>query len=222
MLGPVFLEPFHMYDFFKQYRSSGTVFGTVHAVRGQIENGMAYFWFVQPFSNWTVRMNGPDLILNFLNRINGTEVSCRVRVANMTHDHDDTLHAIFNTTSGTCWKVSVVIDFDLKNRNCNLPACFSALICDFSQFNKIPLSKTTKTRVLRIFANLLFVGSWKWGKLATYKCICLEILFLLIYHIQLRTSQLWNQEQEMIFEALVYMTHWTNCHHDTLFQTWLK
>ncbi len=54
----------------------------------------------------------------------------------MTHDHDDTIHAIFNTTSGTCRKVSEVIDFDLKNRNSNLPACFSALICDFSQFEK--------------------------------------------------------------------------------------
>ncbi len=34
----------------------------------------------------------------------------------MTHDHDDTPHAIFNTISGTCWKVSEFIDFDLKNR----------------------------------------------------------------------------------------------------------
>ncbi len=77
----------------------------------------------------------------------------------MTHDHDDTSHAIFNTISGTCWKMSEVIDFDLKNRNSTLPAYFSALICDFSQFNKIPLSKTMKIRVLRIFANLLFMDS---------------------------------------------------------------
>ncbi len=77
----------------------------------------------------------------------------------MAHDHDNTPYVIFNTTSSTCWKVSEVIDFDLKNRNSNLLACFSALICDFSQFDKIPLSKTTKTRVLRIFANLLFMDS---------------------------------------------------------------
>ncbi len=63
----------------------------------------------------------------------------------MTRDHDDTPHAIFNTISGTCWKVSEFINFDLKNRNSNLPACFSALICDFSQFSKIPLSETMKT-----------------------------------------------------------------------------
>ncbi len=43
----------------------------------------------------------------------------------MTHDHDDTPYAIFNTVSGTCWKVSEVIDFDLKNRNSGLPACLS-------------------------------------------------------------------------------------------------
>ncbi len=146
----------------------------------------------------------------------------RVGVATMTRDHDDTPHAIFNTTRGTCRKVSEVIDFDLKNQNSNLLACFSALICDFSQFNKIPLPKTTKTRVLRVLANLLSMDSWKWGEWALYKFICLEIIFLLIYHIQLRTSQLWNQERAMIFEARVYMTHWTNCHLDTLFRTWLK
>ncbi len=63
----------------------------------------------------------------------------------MTQDHDDTQHAIFNAISGTCWKVSEVIEFSLKNRNRDLSACFSALICDFSQFIKIPLSKTMKT-----------------------------------------------------------------------------
>ncbi len=63
----------------------------------------------------------------------------------MTHDHDDTPHATFNIVSGTCWNKSEFIDFDLKNRNSDLPACFSALIYDFSQFIKIPLSKTKKT-----------------------------------------------------------------------------
>ncbi len=63
----------------------------------------------------------------------------------MTHVHDDTPHAIFHTISGTSWKVSEFIDFNLKNRNSDLPACFSPLICDFSQFIKIPLSKTMKT-----------------------------------------------------------------------------
>ncbi len=46
----------------------------------------------------------------------------KVRVATMTHDHDDTPHATFNIISGTCWKVSEFIDFDLKNRNSDLPA----------------------------------------------------------------------------------------------------
>ncbi len=64
----------------------------------------------------------------------------------MTHEHDETPHDIFNTISGTCWKVSEFIDFDLKNRNSTLSACFSALIRDFSpQFIKIPLSRMVKT-----------------------------------------------------------------------------
>ncbi len=50
----------------------------------------------------------------------------------MTHDHDDTPHAIFNAISGTCWKKKEIIDFDLKNQNSDLSAYFSALICDFS------------------------------------------------------------------------------------------
>ncbi len=62
----------------------------------------------------------------------------------MTCDHDDSPHAIFNTVSGTRWNVSEFIDFDLKNRNSDLLACFSALMCDFSQFIKIPLSKPMK------------------------------------------------------------------------------
>ncbi len=67
----------------------------------------------------------------------------------MTHNHDDTPHAIFNTISSTRWKVSEFIDFDLKNRNSDFPACFSALICDFSQF-----IKNNENWVLRIFENL--------------------------------------------------------------------
>ncbi len=107
----------------------------------------------------------------------------KVKVANMTCSHDDTSHATFNSISGTCWKVSEVIDFDLKNRNSNLPACFSVLICDFSQFIKIPLSKTTKIGFYEYCANLLFMDLWKWGKWwAIYKFIHLEILFLLTYH----------------------------------------
>ncbi len=49
----------------------------------------------------------------------------------MTHDHDGTLHAIFNAISGTCWKVSEVIDFDLKIRNRGLPACFSLVVLKY-------------------------------------------------------------------------------------------
>ncbi len=98
----------------------------------------------------------------------------------MTHNHDDTPYSVFNTFSGTCWRVSEFIDFDLKNRNSDLSACFSALICDFSQFIKIPISKTMNTGFLRICENLLFMYSWKWSEL--YKFIRLEIVFLLTYH----------------------------------------
>ncbi len=70
-----------------------------------------------------------------------------VGVTTMTHNRDDTPPCYFNTISDTWWKVSELIDFNLKNRNSDLPACFSALICNFSQFVKIPLSKTMKTRV---------------------------------------------------------------------------
>ncbi len=71
------LEPFHMYGFFKRFHSSSMVFGTVCAVHGQIEDGTTYFWSVEPCSNWTVCMSGPDLILKFLNRMNSTEW-CRI------------------------------------------------------------------------------------------------------------------------------------------------
>ncbi len=78
---------------------------------------------------------------NFFERNCARECQSKVRVATMTHDHDDTSHAIFNTISGICWKVNEFIDFDLKNRNSDLPACFSALICDFSQFINIHYQK---------------------------------------------------------------------------------
>ncbi len=60
--------------------------------------------------------------------------------------HQDIPYAILNTISGTCWKVSKFIDFDLNNKNSDLPACFWALIRDFFQFIKIPWSKTKKTK----------------------------------------------------------------------------
>ncbi len=88
----------------------------------------------------------------------------------------------FDTISGTCWKVSEFIDFDLKNRNSDLSPCFSALIWDFSQFIRIPLSKTMKPG---------FKNNWKFiiyrlvkVRWVTYKFIPLEILFLLTYHTQ--------------------------------------
>ncbi len=49
------------------------VLGTIHAIRGRIENGTAYFRSVQLGNNWTMRMNGNDLILKFSNHMNGTE-----------------------------------------------------------------------------------------------------------------------------------------------------
>ncbi len=54
----------------------------------------------------------------------------------MTHNQDDTSHAFFKTISGTCWKVSEFIDFDLKNENSDLPACFSASIMIFLNLSK--------------------------------------------------------------------------------------
>ncbi len=58
----------------------------------------------------------------------------------MTHDHDDTPHAILTllVVSAGKWVNCKFIDSDLW-------ACSSALIWDFSQFIKIPLSKTMKT-----------------------------------------------------------------------------
>ncbi len=79
----------------------------------------------------------------------------KLRVVTLTHNHDDTPHTIFNTINVTFWKKSEVIDFDLKNQNSDLPAYFSVLNCDFSQFIKIRLLiKTTKTgfcEYLRIY-----------------------------------------------------------------------
>ncbi len=51
--------------------------GTVHPAQFLVpfEDRTAYFWSVQPCSNQTVR--GPDLILKFLNHMNGTE-QCRI------------------------------------------------------------------------------------------------------------------------------------------------
>ncbi len=45
----------------------------------------------------------------------------------MTYDHDDTLHAIFNTINGTSWIVSKFIDFDLKNGSSKLAGHVSRL-----------------------------------------------------------------------------------------------
>ncbi len=47
--------------------------------------------------------------------------------------------------------MSEVIDFNLKNENSDLPACFLALICDFSQFIIIPLSKTGFFEYLQVY-----------------------------------------------------------------------
>ncbi len=60
-----------------RYCSSSMVFGTIHVVRGWIEDGIAIFWSVQLCSNRAMRMNGPDFILKFLNHMNGTEW-CRI------------------------------------------------------------------------------------------------------------------------------------------------
>ncbi len=62
---------------------------------------------------------------------------------------------------------------------------FFASICDFSQFIKIPLSKTTKTRFceyLQIY--YLWTCESEVSELYIYKFICLEILFLLTYDTQ--------------------------------------
>ncbi len=138
----------------------------------------------------------------------------KVRVATMTHNHDDTAYAIFNAFVGTRWKVSEVIDFDLRNRNSDLSACLLAFTFDSSQFIEIPLSKTTKT----VFCEYLQIY-YLW----THESEVSELhinLFVLKFSfcwytiLKLRTMQLWNQEEEIIFAAFVYMTYWTNCHHD--------
>ncbi len=94
----------------------------------------------------------------------------------MTHDHNDTLHAIFNAISGEG------LDFDLMNRNRGLPACFSVIFLGLSKFHYQKWRKPNW--VLWIFVNLLFMDSWKWSKWAIYKFIRLEILFLLTYYTQ--------------------------------------
>ncbi len=71
------LEPYFTCTVF----SNGTVYSARFSVplmrRGRIEDGIAYFWSVQRCSNRTVRMNSPDLILKFLNHMNGAEW-CRI------------------------------------------------------------------------------------------------------------------------------------------------
>ncbi len=44
-----------------------------HGYRGPIRDGTAYFWSIQLCSNQTIRINGPNLFLQFLNCMNGTE-----------------------------------------------------------------------------------------------------------------------------------------------------
>ncbi len=111
----------------------------------------------------------------------------------------------FLSISGTCWKVSEVIDFNLKYQNSDLPTCFLALICDFSQFIRIPLSKPTKTG---LFEYLQIYYLWTRESEVSELYINLFVLkFSFCWYTihELRISQVWNQEEEIIFEALVYM-----------------
>ncbi len=75
----------------------------------------------------------------------------------MTLDHDNTPHAIFNTISDTCWKRSEVIDFDLKNRNSDLPAYFSVKSVIFPSLSKFYYRKLRNWGFANICKLLIYV-----------------------------------------------------------------
>ncbi len=130
-------------------------------------------------------------------------------VATMTHNHDDTPYAIFNTICGICWKVSEFIDFDLKNRNSDLLACFSALIYDFSQLSKFYYQNRWKPGFKNMWKFIIYgLVKVRWVSYIVYKFIRLEILFLLTYHTQVKDIAVVKSETRKDF--------WSSCLYDTL------
>ncbi len=75
----------------------------------------------------------------------------------MAHVHNDIPHTILTLLVAPAGKW--VIDFDLRNRNNDLLASFSALIYDFFLVNQNSIIKNDENQVLRIFENLLFMDS---------------------------------------------------------------
>ncbi len=82
--------------------------------------------------------------------------------------------------------------------------------------------KNDENRGLRIFANLLFMDSWKWSKGAIYKFIRLEILFLLTYHTQakdiavVKSGRRNDFRSSCLYNALKKLSPWHT------FRTWLN
>ncbi len=124
----------------------------------------------------------------------------------------------FNAIGGTCWKVSEVIDFSLRNWISDLPACLLALIFDlwFFSVNQNSIIKNNENWVLRIFANLLFMDLWKWGKWAIYKFIRLEILLLLIHHFWAKDIAVVKSGRRNYFWSFCLYDTLKKLHHDTL------
>ncbi len=82
--------------------------------------------------------------------------------------------------------------------------------------------KNDKNRVFCIFASLLFMDSWNWGKWAMYKFIRLKILFLLIYHTQAKDIAVVKSGRRNYFRCSCLYDTLKNCHQDTFFRTRLK
>ncbi len=78
----------------------------------------------------------------------------------------------------------------------------------FSVYQKSIIKNDDENRVLRVFANLLVMYSWKWSKWAIYKLICLEIIFLLTYHTQAKDIAVMKSETRNDFRS--------SCLYDTL------
>ncbi len=155
-----------------------------------------------------------------------------VTVATMTHDHDDT-PMLFLTpllVPARKWlKLSILI------WRIEIEACQHVSHCDFFSVYQNSIIKDDENRVLRIFANLLFMDSWKWSKWAIYKFICLEILFLLTHNTQasdiavMKSGTRNDFQSSCLYDTLKKLSPWHTfsnmakiSHRDSLFQIWLK
>ncbi len=127
----------------------------------------------------------------------------------------------FNTISGTCWKMSEFIDFDLKKRNSNLPARFSALICDFSQFIKFHYQKLWKLDFKNIWKCIIY-GLIKVRKVSyiqiysSWNSLSIDLTYSSERHCR---CEIRNKKW---FSKLLSIWHSEQIVTMTLFQTWLK